>query len=80
MGLQFYTGAADEDGCNPVAMTIHKEVQESNAINAALVNLTACDYRDALFSFDHLDTITVDDMNSRPRDFDSGKTPGGTRS
>ena len=56
-----------------MAMAIDKEVTERAAIDRALVNPTACDYRDALISFDHLDSIKVYDMNSGPRDFDLWK-------
>ena len=74
MGLQFYTGAAEDDGCNRVAIAINKEVQEHNAINMALINPTARDFRDALISSSHrLDTVVVYDMNSVPMDFDHWK-------
>jgi hypothetical protein len=54
-------------------MAIDKEVTEREAIRRALVNPTARDFRDALISFDHLDSMKVYDMNSGPRDFDLWK-------
>ena len=73
VGRTFFKDAVDDDGCNPVTMAIDKEVRERTAIEAALGNPTARDFRDALISFDHLDAMKVYDMNSGPRDVDLWK-------
>ena len=73
VGGTFYRASVDNDGCNPVALAIDKEVMARNGIRLAIPGATARDYRDALISYDHLDPIKIYDMNSGPRDFDSWK-------
>ena len=73
VGGTFYRASVDNDGCNPVALAIDKEVMARNGIRLAIPGATARDYRDALISYNHLDPIKIYDMNSGPRDFDSWK-------
>ena len=48
VGGTFFKDAIDNDGCDPVTVGTDKEVLECTAIEAALANPTAPDFRDAL--------------------------------
>ena len=68
-----YTGAVDQDGTNPVALAIDREVTDRLGIFNLDNNAKAQDYKFALSGYDHLDPIDTYDMLTGPREFDLWK-------
>ena len=73
VGEGLYTGAVDQDGTNPVALAIDREVTDRLAIFNLDNNAKAQDYKFALSGYDHLDPIDTYDMLTGPREFDLWK-------
>ena len=73
VGEDLYKGAVDQDGTNPVALAIDREVTDRLAIFNLDNNAKAQDYKFALSGYDHLDPIDTYDMLTGPREFDLWK-------
>ncbi len=73
VGAGLWTNAVDQDGTNPVALAIDREIRDRKAIFNADQNAKAQDYKFALSGYDNLDPIQVYDMTTGPREFDTWK-------
>lgn len=73
VGLKFYTGATDDDGTNPVALMIDREVTARQAIHRSDPDSKPQDYKYALGGYDHLEPIETYCLLTSPREFDTWK-------
>ncbi len=73
VGLKFYMGAKDEEGTNPVALMIDREVTARQAIHNSEPESKAQDYKYALGGYDHLEPIRTYCILTGPREFDTWK-------
>jgi hypothetical protein len=73
IGEKFYTGAVDDEGTNPVALAIDREVLDRRSIKHAEPGAGMMEIKYAIEGYTNLDPIKCYDMNLGPRHFDIWK-------
>ena len=73
VGECYYTGAVDDEGTNPVALAIDREILDRRAIKMAEPGAGTMEMKFAIEGYTNLDPIKKYDMNLGPREFDVWK-------